>query len=126
MKDVILINNYYKKDLGNLGEERATNYLKHNGYWILARNFKTNLGEIDIIARDGEEYVFIEVKTRTSSKYGKPIDAIDMQKQKHIIQTSKYYIWVNNLQNKNIRYDVMEVYINEKNILVNHIKNVFF
>ena len=48
-----------------------------------------------------------------------------MQK-KHIIQTSKYYIWVNNLQNKNIRYDVMEVYINEKNILVNHIKNVFF
>lgn len=109
-----------------MGEEKATNFLKNLGYWILVRNFKTNSGEIDIIAKDKDEYVFIEVKTRVSKKYGKPVEAINENKKKHIIQTSKYYIYVNQLENKNIRYDVIEVYINEKDYLINHIKNVFF
>lgn len=109
-----------------MGEEKATNFLKNLGYWILVRNFKTNSGEIDIIAKDKDEYVFIEVKTRVSKKYGKPVEAINENKKKHIIQTSKYYIYVNQLENKIIRYDVIEVYINEKDYLINHIKNVFF
>lgn len=100
--------------------------MKNLGYWILVRNFKTNNGEIDIIAKDKDEYVFIEVKTRVSKKYGRPLDAINESKKKHILQTSKYYIYVNNLENKFIRYDVIEVYMNEKNYLINHIKNVFF
>lgn len=109
-----------------MGEERATNFLKNNGYLILARNFRTNFGEIDIIARKDEEYIFVEVKTRTSKKYGRPVDSINQIKRKHIVQASKYYIYINNLQNKCVRYDIIEVYINEKNHFINHIKNVFF
>lgn len=86
----------------------------------------TNAGEIDIIAKKDNEYVFIEVKTRTSIKYGKPVDAINECKKKHIVKASKIFIYINNLQNECIRFDVIEVYINEKSFLINHIKNVFF
>lgn len=119
-------NNFYKKDLGNMGEEKASNFLIQDGYSILARNFRTNQGEIDIIAKKNEEYIFIEVKTRTSIKYGEPIEAINKNKKKHIVNASKYFICKNKLNNKYIRYDIIEVYINKKSQLINHIKNVFF
>lgn len=119
-------NNFYKKDLGNMGEEKASNFLIQDGYSILARNFRTNQGEIDIIAKKNEEYIFIEVKTRTSIKYGEPIEAINKNKKKHIVNASKYFIYKNKLNNKYIRYDIIEVYINKKSQLINHIKNVFF
>lgn len=90
------------------------------------RNFNTHHGEIDIIARDKNEYVFIEVKTRLSKKYGDAAEAVNNEKIKHILQASKFYIYVNKLENKCIRYDIIEVYMNEKNYLINHIKNVFF
>lgn len=83
-------------------------------------------GEIDIIAKKNKEYVFIEVKTRTSKKYGIPVEAIDEKKMKHILNVSKYYILKNNLQNQFIRYDIIEVYINKNVTIINHIKNVFF
>lgn len=117
--------NFYRKDLGAEGEEKAADFLQKEGYWILARNFRTNNGEIDIIARKDEEYVFVEVKTRCSKKYGQPVDSVNDTKLKHILQASRYYIYINNLQNKCLRYDVVEVYINEKNYLINHIKNIF-
>lgn len=119
-------NNFYKKDIGKTGEDKASDFLVKDGYTILARNFRTNSGEIDIIASKKKEYVFVEVKTRTSRKYGMPVDAIDANKKKHIVNASKYYIYKNKLQNKFIRYDIVEVYLNKNNYLINHIKNVFF
>lgn len=96
------------------------------GYWILSRNFNTTRGEIDIIARDKDEYVFVEVKTRVTEKFGKPAEAVNKEKIKHIIRASKCYIYVNHLENKYIRYDIIEVYLGEKSCLINHIKNAFF
>ncbi len=118
--------NFHNKDIGRVGEERACNFLLNQGYWILSRNFNTTHGEIDIIARDNDEYVFVEVKTRLSSKFGKPAESINKEKIKHIIKASRFYIYVNHLENRFIRYDVIEVYIGEKNVLINHIKNAFF
>lgn len=119
-------NNLYKKDLGNRGEEQATLFLENKGYFIVDRNFKCRSGEIDIVAKKNREYVFIEVKTRTSKKYGRPIEAVNKNKIKHIINTSKYYILKNNLQNFFIRYDIIEIYYKGNKILINHIKNVFY
>lgn len=118
--------NFHNQDIGKIGEERACNYLLKECYLILSRNFNTTHGEIDIIARDKEEYVFIEVKTRMSKKFGKPAEAVNKEKIKHIIRASKFYIYVNHLENKYIRYDIIEVYLGEKNYLINHIKNAFF
>ena len=89
-------------------------------------NFNTYYGEIDIIARDmnKEDYVFIEVKSRTTNNYGRPSDAINDIKIERIIKSSKYYIYLNNLWNKKIRYDVIEVYIKGKEYYINNIKNI--
>ena len=82
-------------------------------------------GEIDIIAKDKEEYVFIEVKSRSSGTYGKPVDAVNAEKIKHILDVSRYFIYKNKIDNKLIRFDIIEVYINKKNYFINHIKNIF-
>lgn len=116
----------HNKKIGKLGEDEACKYLENNNYSIISRNYFTMNGEIDIIAKsENNEYIFVEVKTRISQKYGTAASAVNYTKQKHIINTAKYYIYKNFLQNQNIRFDVIEVYINKRNILVNHIKNAF-
>lgn len=94
------------------------------GYKIIERNFICRQGEIDIIAMDlkNNEYVFIEVKTRTNFKYGKPAESIGKYKQKHFLNATKYYIYKNHLEREFIRFDVIEVYWHNK-IYLRHIKN---
>ena len=113
---------YIKQEIGKLGEDIATNYLKQKGYKILDRNFESRQGEIDIIAIDKKEIVFIEVKTRTSNKYGTPSEAVNKIKQKHMLQTIKYYLYIRNLSEEFVRIDVIEVYIKDNVYKVNHIK----
>lgn len=115
---------YLRHEVGRLGEDIATKYLENLGYDIIERNFMAKQGEIDIIAKDKEEYVFIEVKTRTNTLYGKPIDAVNIPKQKHLISTVKYYLYVNHLDNEFVRLDVIEVYLNADTYSINHIKQI--
>jgi putative endonuclease len=77
---------------GKYGEWLAARYLKKGGYTILKRNYKNPVGEIDIIAMDGETVVFVEVKTRTSDEFGEPCEAIDYKKRKKLIDTALYYL----------------------------------
>lgn len=113
---------YIKQEIGKLGEDIAVHYLKQKGYKILDRNFECRQGELDIIALDKKETVFIEVKTRTSNKYGTPSEAVNKVKQKHILQTIKYYLYTRNLSDEFVRIDVIEVYIKDNIYRVNHIK----
>ncbi|MCM8818662.1 MAG: YraN family protein [Candidatus Omnitrophica bacterium] len=78
--------------LGKLGEEKAVEFLKKNGYRIIDRNFKTKIGEIDIIAKKKKEIVFIEVKTRSSDNFGLPEEAINKQKLRRIEKTALLYL----------------------------------
>ena len=113
-----------KIDIGKLGENLATKYIISLGYKILERNFRCKFGEIDIIAKDKQELVFIEVKTRTNNLYGKPIDAVNQVKQKHLISAVKYYLYSKKLENEFIRLDVIEVYFQNKFYKINHIKQI--
>ena len=81
-----------RQELGKEGEDFAADYLQKQGYEIIDRNFECKQGEIDIIAKDKNEYVFIEVKTRQNLHYGMPCEAVDERKQKHILNATKYYI----------------------------------
>lgn len=116
----------HNKAIGKYGEDLASKYLEDLGYIIICRNFITSNAEIDIIAIDKDEYVFIEVKTRVSKKYGNGIEAINENKKRHIINAAKFFVYKKGLENKNIRFDVIEVYINSKSKLINHVKGVFF
>lgn len=119
-----------KKELGTVGEDIAVKYLIEQNYKIITRNFMCRQGEIDIIARDTlkKEIVFIEVKTRTSQKYGSPSEAVDEHKQKHIYKSAEYYVYRHNLYNKTIRFDIIEINIDiiKKKIRINHIKKAFY
>ena len=81
-----------RRELGIKGEEHAIKLLKRAGYKIVERNFRSSFGEIDIIATEGYTLVFIEVKTRSSSAYGSPKEAVNRRKQGKIVKSSIDYI----------------------------------
>ena len=108
---------------GKIGESIALKYLINNKANILETNYRINSGEIDIIAKFNEELVFIEVKSRTNIKFGHPSEAVDYKKIRKIINTAKYYLLKNNLNDVPIRFDVIEIYLKDKKI--NHIVNAF-
>lgn len=117
----------YNKKVGNFGEMLVITYLENLNYKIIDKNYFTKYGEIDIIAKDNDEYVFIEVKTRTSNKYGRPAEAVNNNKERNIENASRVYIYLNKLENQYVRYDVIEVYfLNKNKYYINHLKNNFF
>jgi len=89
------------KEIGTLGENIAKNYLEKKGYRILETNYKTKIGEIDIIAQKGKILVFIEVKTITAKENFLPEDKVDKRKKTKLINLVKFY-----LQEKKINFDI--------------------
>lgn len=112
--------------LGKKGEREACRFLEKLHYVIIAKNFKCSYGEIDIIAIDKEELVFIEVKTRCSEKYGRPSEAVDKTKKKHIKKAATFFVYKNRLENKFIRFDVVEIYVRNGKFYIKHIKNTLW
>ena len=120
----------YNKVIGRFGEEYVAKYLCSNGYKILCRNYNCRFGEIDIIALDGECLAFVEVKTRTNTRYGKPENAVNYYKRKHLILSARYYMEHYRMKEYFARFDVIEVFAKyADNIFkvekVNIIKNAF-
>jgi len=118
---------YVNQQLGQLGEDLASNYLLQNNYKIIERNFRCKQGEIDIIAKDNvkEELVFIEVKTRSNFNFGRPAQSVNNIKQKHIKDAAKYYVYKNSFKNMFIRFDIIEVFVKDYSFKINHIKQIF-
>ncbi len=101
--------NFYKKFLGKKGEIEAVKYLSANGYKILDRNFKTHIGEIDVIALEQDTVCFIEVKTRTSSDYGTPAEAVNEKKQDKYYLVAEQYLLKTKKTEFPCRFDVVEI-----------------
>ena len=106
---------------GLIGEIRAAQYLRRKGYAIVAANYKTKTGEIDIIANDGEYTVFVEVKTRTSDEFGAPAEAIDAIKREKYYRVASEYLQRNKKMDTPCRFDVVEI----ENGQINHIIDAF-
>ena len=90
------------------GEKGARDFLEKKGYKILETNFATKVGEIDIIAADGDVLVFVEVKSRRNTDYGEPIEAVTPQKVKKIVLVAKQYLVMKRKLGAPVRFDVME------------------
>jgi len=112
-----------KKEIGNRYEKLVERFLKKKGYLILESNYRNYIGEIDIIAKLKEYIIFIEVKSRKNKKYGLPRESVTKRKIDKIRKCSLIYLRDNNIYDNPLRFDVIEVYINEKKI--KHIKNAF-
>ena len=111
----------FNKLKGDIGEELATRYLIKNHYKILDRNFKNSIGEIDIIAKTKDIVVFVEVKYRSTNLFGEPKEAVNIFKQQKIQKVAMCYLKLKKLEDKNIRFDVIEI-LDDK---INHIENAF-
>jgi len=114
-----------KKDiLGRQGEAFACEYLQSTGYEILHRNWQYHPYEIDIIARDGDEIVVVEVKTRSGSDFGEPQDFVSRRKQGLLVKATQLYAELNGVQQE-IRFDVVAVIMNQYEKKLHHIPNAF-
>lgn len=114
------------KILGAFGEDMACEYLSECGFRVLERNFSCRAGEVDIIAVQCDTVVFIEVKTRSSDKYGLPAEAVSKGKQQKIVKTALYYMQKKRLLDYMCRFDVMEIIVDEEdNHQINLIKDAF-
>lgn len=103
------------KVFGAFGESLAVEYLSKNGYKVLERNFRCRIGEIDIIAIQEDTVAFIEVKTRSSEKFGMPSEAVSLTKQNRMVKTALYYMQKNKLLDHMCRFDVIEIIVDEDN-----------
>ncbi len=99
-----------RQAIGSWGEHLAERYLLERGYQILGKNVRTPYGEIDILARQNDELVFVEVKTRTNTAFGLPEAAITTKKQTHMIRAAQAYLQANpELADCTWRIDVMAI-----------------
>jgi putative endonuclease len=111
--------------LGKCGEEAAVDFLKEHGYKIIARNYKSVFGEIDIIARDKDTLCFVEVKTRRSQRFGSPEEAVTPLKQRQIAKSALSFLKERALLNKKARFDVVSVTFSKDNPERDLIKDAF-
>ena len=110
-----------RRAYGNEGEQAACEYLLKKGWKILDRNVRRGRGEIDIIARKRKIVAFIEVKRRSSLAFGRPAEAVNIEKQKHIAYAAALYVQEQGLENQVLRFDVVEILAGE----IRHIEGAF-
>ncbi|NOZ61775.1 MAG: YraN family protein [Calditrichaeota bacterium] len=115
-----------QSDIGKLGEELASDYLQKKGYEILKRNFRFGHGEIDIIAEKDGVLVFVEVKTKQFGDFGDPIHWVTRRKQLQIGKIAHGYLYVNEIENMDCRFDVIILRWEDGNYKIEHIEDAFW
>ncbi|MBQ4403383.1 MAG: YraN family protein [Selenomonadaceae bacterium] len=115
-----------QKTFGKLGEDCAAKFLEAQGYTIVARNFRIRSAEIDIIAQIDDVIVFVEVKARSDIRHGLPSEAVNLRKQKKIIEAAGVFLQDENFSECACRFDILEVYLRGDCVEeINHIENAF-
>jgi putative endonuclease len=112
-------------ELGKLAEEVATAFLEENGFQILTRNFRVRLGEVDIVAKEKDTFCFIEVKSKSSDRFGDPLEAVSLTKQRQISRVALSYLKENKLLHKSARFDVVSVVFTESEPKIELIRDAF-
>ena len=117
----------FEQNIAKIGESFAADHLKARGYEILVHNYRSQRGEIDLIAQEGNFIVFVEVKTRRSLKYGFPQHAVTKQKQRQISKVALAYLKTENKIDTPCRFDVIAIHLSPKFdvISLEQIENAF-
>ena len=115
-----------KQQIGQYGQQIAKEFLIKRGYQVIKENYYTRLGEIDLIIKDHNQLVFVEVKTRTSLKFGLPEEAVSQFKKERMINCALQYLSEKEIQDDNYRLDIIAILINKDNkkALIRHHKNI--
>ncbi len=113
-----------RSELGKQGERLAEEYLRGKGYEVLARNYRNRLGEIDLICRHRGTIVFVEVKTRTQTLFGRPEEAVTRAKRDKLERLSQCYLAEQRIEDADVRLDVVSVRLDSGTESVEHIEGV--
>ena len=100
---------FWKREVGNRGEELAVQFLKRKGIKIIERSYRVKAGEIDVIAKDRQTYCFIEVKSRSTDKFGTALEAVDSKKKKRMTRAALWYLQSRRLTESPCRFDVVAI-----------------
>lgn len=111
--------------LGKEGERIASDFLMKEGMQVLARNYRWRKEEIDLIVKDSDTLVFVEVKTRTHDSYGAPAKSVTRIKQRHLINAANAYIHENKFD-LDVRFDIVSIIQNSFETHIEHMKNAFY
>ncbi len=111
--------------LGRRGEALAADYLTKIGFKILERNLRTRYGEIDLVCLDRQIIVFVEVKTRSSSSYAAPREAVNLEKRRHLSKAALWFISQKAWEDRSARFDVVEISFDRPQAEINHLTNAF-
>lgn len=113
-------------NVGSLGEHLARQYLQDKHYSFLTANFRTRTGEIDLIFKDHETYVFVEVKTRLSDRLGKPYEAVGFHKKQRMKRAIDYYLMTNKISESPLRVDIVSILLQSNGKIddLKHFENV--
>lgn len=119
-----------RRALGQRGEEMAENLLRQKGYEILGRNIRTRRGEIDLIVRDGDSLVFVEVRTRTTQAYGSAAESVTWRKKQKLRELAMDYLQNSLTFVPDFRFDVVAIQCPVRmetgdEISIEHIKHAF-
>lgn len=116
-----------RQQLGKWGEQVAASYLEARGWDILQRNWRCRHGEIDLIARDGQTLVFVEVRTRSTLQYGTAAESVNWRKQQKLRQLALHYLAANQTCCPSFRFDVVTLFRQEKTgqLTVSHYPHAF-
>jgi putative endonuclease len=109
--------------IGRCGEDIAERYLSGKGYEIIERNYRSQQGEIDLIAKEGNYLVFIEVKNYSFRSFGNPLGAVNKAKKDSMVHAARTYLYKTNICNINCRFDVLAIYNYESFQLI---RNAFY
>ena len=115
----------YKQEFGKRGEALAEEYLKRKGFQILKRNYRYGHKEIDLIAKDGNTIVFVEVKASRSKSFGAPHERVTLKKQKNLIEVANDFIQKEKTTDCDFRFDVLAISYERGKEDIDHIKNAF-
>lgn len=111
--------------IGKIGEQFAKQFLEQKGFHILETNWRFEHCEIDLICKQGEELVFVEVKTRTNHQFGLPEEAVTKKKQRLLAKAADKYIYQTQFHGE-IRFDIISILITKSNHNITHFTDAFF
>jgi len=115
----------YKQEFGKRGEDLAAEYLRRKGFQILKRNYRAGRKEIDLIAKDGNTIVFVEVKAGRSKNFGAPHERVTLKKQKNLIDAANDFIQKEEVGDCDFRFDVLAITFEKGKEDIDHIRGAF-
>tara|TARA_B100000508_G_scaffold60116_1_gene46745 strand:+ start:25508 stop:25867 length:360 start_codon:yes stop_codon:yes gene_type:complete len=113
------------KELGDLGERFALQFLIENKYKVISKNYRYQRNEVDLICEDDSTLIFIEVKTRQTAQIGPPWKAVTKHKQRQIVKCAHHYICSKDID-KEARFDIISIVHNSKGTFIEHIEDAFY